>query len=368
MMEPLNPPEMGTIAKQMLTKTLRLRRGENLLVETWTHMLPWAQAIVLEARKLGLRTLVLYEDEATYWKSVEECKATDLGRASDPELAALAKTDGYIFLWGPEDRPRLNALPPEKVEALQAYNHRWYQVAEKAHLRGCRFELGRATAPAARLYGVPLGSWQQEIIEASLVDPAPMAREGVRLATRLRRGRELRIRHANGTDVTLQLAGRRPTVDDGVVDAADVRDGNNLTTLPAGAVYVALEERTASGRFLANRTSYLRKGAVTGGRWTFAEGRLTEFEYLSGGEGVQESFEKASPGKDRPGFLSIGMNPKVHRAPGLEDLERGTLLLGVGSNTFYGGKNRSNFQSWLGLAGAHVEVDGKTIVADGEVL
>ncbi len=368
MSDPEAPQDIEQICRSVLTKTLRLRRGENLIVESWTHMLPWANAFVLEGRRLGVRVTLLYEDEATYWRSVGECKAADVGRMPDPELGAISKTDGYVFLWGPEDRPRLRALPKEQVAALTSYNASWYGAAERAHLRGCRMELGQATPAAARFYGVNAVTWQQNLLDASRVDMTSIAPDGARLAARLRRGKRLRVSHANGTELELRLAGRKPVVDDGIVDPQDVKAGNNMTSFPGGAVYVAVDERFVAGHMVANRSSYPTTGALGGGRWTFQENRLAEFEFESGQERFQEAFDRAGTGKDRAGFLSIGLNPRLHVAPGLEDFERGTVLLGLGANTSFGGKNQVAFQSWLGLGGAHVEVDGKVLAADGEIL
>ncbi|MCI4324269.1 MAG: aminopeptidase [Thermoplasmata archaeon] len=368
MSEPPATAGIEEICRKVLTKTLRLRRGENVIVEAWTHMLPWANAFVLEARRLGIRPTVIYEDEATYWRSVEELAPADIGRMPDPELGAIAKADGYIFLWGPEDLPRRRALPADQSKLLTAYNSRWYQAAEKAHLRGCRIELGRATAAAARVYGVSAAAWQENLLEASQVDMEPLAKDGARLAAALRKGTRLHVTHANGTDLELRLARRTPVIDDGIVDGQDVRSGNNMTSFPGGAVYVSLDEKFASGVVRSNRASYPASGTLAGGRWTFAEHHLTEHQYESGGERFDAEFEKSVVGKDRPGFLSVGLNPKIRVAPGLEDFERGTILIGVGGNTAFGGKNRVGFQSWLGIAGAHLELDGKTIVADGEIL
>jgi leucyl aminopeptidase (aminopeptidase T) len=360
--------DVEAICRTVLTKTLHLRRGENLIVEAWTHMLPWANALVLEARRLGIRTTLLYEDEATYWRAVEECPAADVGRMPEPEVGAIGKADGYVFFWGPEDRPRLRALPKEQSRALTGYNARWYQAAEKAHLRGCRMELGQATNPAAQFFGMSASGWQETLVDASRVDLDAMAKDAARLAARLRKGKTLRVTHANGTDLELRLAGRKPVVDDGIVDAQDVRSGNNMTSFPGGAVYVALDEKFATGHVTANRPSTPGTGTLAGGRWTFAENQLVEHQYESGGERFDADFEKAGPGKDRPGFLSIGLNPRIRNAPGLDDFERGTILVGVGSNTAFGGKNRASFQSWVAIAGAHLEVDGATVVADGEIL
>lgn len=362
------PSDIDEICRTVLVKSLRLRRGESLIVETWTHMLPWAEAFVLQARRAGIRTMLLYEDEATYWRSVESSKADDLGRMPDPELAAVSKADGYVFLWGPEDRPRRNALPKAQREALTGYNSKWYQAAGRAHLRGVRIELGRATGPSAAFYGVELGGWQQMLIDASRADLGKMVREATHLADRLRRGKQIRIHHANGTDLALRLAGRAPTADDGVVDPKDVRIGQNMASIPGGAVYVSVDEKFVEGRLVANRSTYPLQGTLTGGRWTFQDHHLASYTYRSGEELFKAAYDAAGPGRDRPGFLSIGLNPRIRDAPGLEDFERGGLLFGIGGNVGYGGKTKSPFTSWLALGGAHLEVDGRPLVADGEIL
>jgi hypothetical protein len=236
---------------------------------------------------------------------------------------------------------------------LLAYNSEWYRAAEKARVRGCRVELGRATTAAARFYGVNDVAWRQQLLDGSLVDAKAIARDAARVAARLARGRTIRITHANGTDLALKLAGRKPVIDDGIVDAEDVRRGNNMTSIPAGAVYVSVDERSAVGQIIANRTSFPSWAPLKGGRWTMTDNRLAQFEYESGGEQFAEHYEKAATGKE---------------APVLEDFERGAILFGVGSNSSFGGKNRVPFQAWLGLGGAHVEVDGKPIIADGEIL
>jgi leucyl aminopeptidase (aminopeptidase T) len=359
---------LESIARETLTQTLHLRRGASVVIEAWTHMLPWSNAFVFVARQLGIRPMVLYEDETTYWRSVDAAKASDIGRLPTPEAAAIAKTDGYVFLWGPADRPRLQALPAEQRQALLGYNSGWYELAAKAKLRGCRIEYGRATDAAAVKYGVDGPAWRAELLAASQVDRRAMVREGARVARRLAQGRSITLSHANGTRLALQLARRRPVVDDGVVDAEDVRQGNNLTSIPGGAVYVALDETVAAGTLVANRTSYPPAGTMTGGRWTFQENHLTEFSYASGEDEFRTAYEAAAPARDRPGILSVGLNPRIRASPGLEELERGAVLVGIGSNTSYGGKTTIPFQSWLVLAGAHLEVDGRALVADGEIL
>ena len=365
---PVPADPLTTIAHQTLATTLGLRRGMGVIVESWTHMLPWARAFAVEARRMGIRPMVLYEDEEAYWRSLDRASAKELGQVGAPEWAALEAADGYVFLWGPEDRARLRELPEDVNEKLVSYNDEWYRRARKSHLRACRVEVGRATASSARRFGVDLGAWQAELVRASQVDPKEIRASGQRIAKALQKGRRLTVRHANGTALELRLLGRAPFVDDAIVDDADVRAGRNVCTVPGGAVAVAVDESFGAGRFRANRTSFLPDGPVVGGVWDFQAGKLSSFRYDSGTPAFEDAYAKAPDAKAKPGFFSVGLNPELRFAPNLEDQEKGVVTLGLGRNQGYGGKNSVDFSSWLVLQGAHVEVDGRAVVADGDIL
>lgn len=357
------------IAQKVLKDTLRVRRGENVIVETWTHNLDLARAFVLEARKIGARPVVLYEDEQAFWRSLEECDPKELGKVGEHEWALLSKAQAYVFLWGPSDRPKLRSLGPKVLEKLHAYNDLWYARAKRAKLRAARMELGRASPESALHFNVALEPWQQELIDATLVDTATMVKEGKRVAQALQRGKRVTIDHPNGTHVELRLRGRDPHIEDGVVGPEDVAAGNNVTSVPAGYVLAAVDEGFGEGLFRSNRTSFLPAHRAEGGEWTFSKGRLVAQQYRSGGDAFSGPFEKApKKGRDGIGMLSIGLNPKIAQAPQMEDQERGVVLLTVGRNSDYGGANRSPFMSWLALGGANVTVDGRPLVQAGNIV
>ena len=66
-------------------------------------------------------------------------------------------------------------------------------------------------------------------------------------------------------------------------------------------------------------------------------------------------------------YFSIGLNPEGEAAAPAEDTEEGAVLISVGNNTFAGGTNKSSLRGFVMIAGADVDVDGKTIVAGGRI-
>ena len=358
----LNDETRARVARSVLTKNLAVRPGERVLVEAWPHTVPWASAIAREARRIGASPLVVYEDEAGYWDTIEDGDAKRLGSLGSHEWAAMRESDVYIHMWGPGDRVRLNALPAKVQESLFAWNDQWYKEARKHKVRGARLELGRPYPSLVRAYGVDADTWTNDLVNAILVDPATLARRAAPIEKALSGGTRVRIRHPNGTDLTLGLK-RRPAQSNWGVIPPPAKRGpyDMLVSLPSGRVNVALDESVADGTIVANRTSYFEDGTATGTTLHFADGRLTEATFDHGAEQFEGPFAKAGKGRDQPGMLRIGLNPGLHNTPQLEDLERGAVMVSVGGNRMLGGSNSAAFFGFAITAGARVEVDGKTV-------
>jgi leucyl aminopeptidase (aminopeptidase T) len=360
-------------ARNLLRNALRLARGENLLIETWSATLPWAVSLSLEARILGARPLLSLKDEPTYWRSIAETPESQLGKGGDHEWAALRASHAYVSLYGPMDTAREEALPRAAIRRIESNNHELMRLIEKYGVRTIRWDLGRTSEVWARRYGVDLGTWRRELIEATAVDPRQMRRQGLRIGDRLRKGREALITHSNGTALTLRLAHRPPKLDDGMIDDDDVRAGNIALVLPSGVVSVTPQETYAEGTFFSNSTGALwireKEGHLPPGRWTFRHGALEGFESRRNGTHLRQELRRLGNPRVRPGLLSVGLNPKISSIPLLFDQEQGTITLMVGRNAMLGGQSRSpHVMAFLPLRGGSLEIDGQPVVDRGQLV
>jgi leucyl aminopeptidase (aminopeptidase T) len=356
------------LARTILARNLNVRKGESVVIESWTHGLTYVPAFVEETRRLGAEPMVIYEDERAWWSAVAGGRAKSVGRMSRSERAALEAADVYVYFWGPEDRPRADALPDRVATPAFAFNEGWYSIGRKRGLRGCRMSVAYATDPAAKVLGLDGVRWRRQIAAAGLADANRMQATGEKVAARLASGSELRIRHKNGTDMLLGLDGHEPRVEAGLVDkSARGRRYGFLANSPAGTVLVALDEKVAEG-VIASNQPYVQPGFRAGtGRWEFASGKLVSFSYDDDGKVAEQRYRGAGEGKDRPAMFGVGLNPKGRSIPQYEEIESGMSLLGVGGNAFLGGKTGLDFQLFSLLRGADVDVDGTPIVRAGRV-
>jgi leucyl aminopeptidase (aminopeptidase T) len=363
------------MARLALTKTLRVKPGESVTIETWDSTVNWASAFVLEARRLGALPVLLYNDEATYWKTLELAGAKILGVSGKQEWALLERTDAYVSFWGPSDTLRESRLPEDTQEALMAYEERWFETANRTGLRLARMFLGRVSSASARAYGIDEDAWRRELVEASLVDPIRLQRVGLKIAERFRKGQVVEIRHPNGTDLRLRLRHREPRVDSGILpprpngrgQRGRGHPGIQDVALPAGVVMVAVDEESGDGRFVSNSPSDSLDGPLTGGEWVLRNGHLESYNYRSGGGQFDRTYREAGPHLGTPALLSVGLNPKIRDAPLMRDQRLGTITFGLGGNRYWGGQTDGHgFHPYLHLLDGELRVDGKVVVQPTE--
>jgi leucyl aminopeptidase (aminopeptidase T) len=356
-------------ARNVVTRYLKVRAGENAIVESWDHTLPLATAMVDEIRRVGGKVLFVYNPEDAWWRAIDRKQTRLIGESSAPEWAALKAADVYVNFWGPSNTDRLEKLPDSADNAFD-WLWPWYETARKTGLRGVRMTTGFATELRARQWGVDLAKWEESVLRASLVDPERMAKSGARLVKALRRGKTVRITHPNGTDLEVALAGVKPRLQDGRPHA--FRRGESpsgmLTNIPAGFVDAALDSKTASGTFRANRRTNIWWNWHSGGTLEFADGKLISYSFEDGEAGFARQFKKGTAGKDRTSLISVGLNPVVRDVPNLEKWEGGCVSLQIGGNRGAGGTNGSSFFSWFCLAGSEITIDGVPVVRGGRIL
>ncbi|MGI0139662.1 MAG: hypothetical protein ACREBT_00695 [Thermoplasmata archaeon] len=356
-------------ARNIVTKYLKVRAGENAIIESWNHTLPMASAMLDEVRRVGGKALLVYNDEDAWWCAMDRKQSRLLGESSAPEWAALKAADIYVNFWGPSDTDRMEKLPDSADSAFD-WLWPWYGVARKTGLRGVRMTTGFVTERRAREWGVGFGPWEESVLRGCLSDPEEMARRGARLCRALSRGKKVRITHPNGTDLEVALSGVAPRLQDGRPHPWTKGESQSgmVTSIPGGLVDFILDSKTAEGSFRANRRTNIWWNWHAGGTVEFRGGKLTSHSFEKGERGFLRQYRNGSAGKDRASALTLGLNPAVNDVPNLEKVEHGCVSLQIGGNQGLGGTNGSTFFSWFSLAGSEIAIDGTPVIRAGRLL
>lgn len=359
------------LARNVLGPCLGVRPREVVAIETWNHALPWALALVREARRRHARPFLVLEEEETFFG----CLRDSAGR-SVPQVPPriVAACDAYVYLPGPEAFPRLFGLRARDLRAsVEPHGAEWWREVRRHGVRVARLAIASAGPTAAGRYGVDVGAWQREVLRASLVPPGILRRRAVPLARRLARARTVRIRHENGTDLSVGLRRGGPVIlEDGQVDRIDRRTGHLGTQVPSGVVAVELEPGSVEGLWVANRQTHLRfenPPVAAGVRFTFRTGRLRESSLERGGAAFAAAYAAGGTGRARATRLAFGVNPAVRFAPELEEIAAGTVTLWVGEDRpIDPGHPALPFSFVSPLAEADVDLDGLPWWSGGRLL
>lgn len=348
------PRPEDALARAVLDRYLAVRRGESVLIESWSHALPWARSFVVEARRRGARPSLTVEDEEAFFRSLGSSGSSAGVFGAEPALRGGA----HVYFGGPEQFPRLLGLLPRDLERLRGrHDTAWWRAARRAGLRAVRIAVSDATETAAKRYGVGQKEWERELTRGSLVDPRSLELSGRRWLRRLARSRRLRVTHPNGTDLVVERGGRAPTIDSGRPDPSV---GSVWGRVPAGLLILPLDSRATEGTWETNRPAYDRFAeppVALGGRFDFRAGRLTEFAFDRGGEQFAAATTRAGPHRTRAIALTVGLNPAISQAPEVQELADGTVGLLLGDSAYRPAGTQPRFSFLAPLAGAAITLE-----------
>jgi leucyl aminopeptidase (aminopeptidase T) len=371
------PARARHMARIVLATTLGVQRGESVAIETWTEGLPWAHEFVREAYRLGARPCLLHRDEDAFYGALDETGDASAVTYGPMEWAIFERADAYVSLAGPASLDRTSELDRRAGKELEAQEERKRSIAARNGIRSAVLFLGRISADTAHHFGLSARSWTSEVVAASLVDPERMTRWGRAIAQRLRDAETIDLHHPNGTRLTLRLKRREPFVCAGIVGGADPSSEFRAasfpleTPIPAGFVSTAVDEEFAEGVVRSNvpgEQSEQSVGRSKGAHWEFSEGRLVHGTFERGQAEFDAAFARGGPGRDRPGFLTVGLNPQIRRAPWMVDQGLGTVTVGIGANGHLGGTTRVRFHSAIYLAGADLRVGERPLLRRGKLV
>jgi len=353
------------IVRNVLTSTLDVQPGDDVIVETWDHGLPIAGAFIYKLRELGARPMLLFEHEETFWKSAQTLPEDKLGKVGEHEWATVEKAKAYVFIPGPADFLKM-WKNRSKFGAATTYNQEWYERAKRSRLKVARIALGYATQQRAHAYKIPLVSWQRMLIAASSVDFAELKGKVAKLASLMRNG-DVRLTAPNGTNLTLRLAGRDAFQDDCIVNSEDLDHGRNVANIPGGDVLACPDETYAEGSVVFDRPTPFMGKWVGGVRLDFRNGLLSNYRGRLNANHLKTAYGKASGERDRIATIGVGVNPKVRTGFLQDSLASGVVTVGIGGNDDIGGANKTDFYLAGVITKATLTVDGNAVVRNGKL-
>jgi hypothetical protein len=342
------------LARAVLDRYLPVRRGRSFRIETWNHALPWARALVVAAARRGIEPTLVLHDEEAFFSTLAALGPTPATRGARPRPP---RAEDVVTLEGPEAFDRMDGLAQRDRDRVgEAMRQRL--IVPRG--RVLRLRVADATPTAAARLGIDLDRWRIQLVRSSLVDPARLRAAGRRLERRRARRRRVRVRHSNGTDLTLELVRGPASIETGVPTRG------RPSAVPDGVWRLGIAPGTVEGVFETNRPTYDRLAASPASvraRLELRAGRVSAFEADRADQALA-AYARSARGRVRPLFLEVGLNPEIDAVPELMDRAAGTVSIVVGDVPQRPGR-LPHFLFPASIAGADVEVDGAAWIHGG---
>jgi len=212
-----------------------------------------------------------------------------------------------------------------------------------------------------------LRNYQDGMLEspAMTTDYEVVRRNALAVDSLLEQARELHFTTAEGSDVTMQLCGRKGRAQTGFADQP-----GKFSSLPDGEATVAPLEGTTQG-CIVNPYILDKIGQVTEPlRVEIKDGWITNVEGGKQAQQLNDLFEKFDSNARRTASqFALGINPDCRILPEIKEVSKklGTLHVAMGDNISLGGTIQSGLHIDYVLLNPTVWLDGKLILENGKL-
>ena len=367
------PVDYKALSSRLASQIAGVRAGDIVRINGCARDLELLENLATEARKLGAFPLVTLSSDRMRKAYFEEVPEKYDSQIPQLEMKLAEMITAQIIIDSSEADDVLAGVPQSRLAAVNKASAGIDEMLLRRNVRNVSVGNGLypKTGTATQL-GLSLEDLAKTFWNSVNTDYSSLQAIGERVKAALSQGKDLRLTSADGTDLKVRIEGCPFFVSDGVISPEDLKRGGPALSayLPAGEVYCAPLAGTAEGKVVEPRTFYDGK-EVTNLTLTFAGGKLTSISGTGPGfEGLKAAYGAGSTGKEIFAVVDFGINPDLHIWPGSKLgswMQAGMVSVGIGNNTWAGGRNNCAYGLYSHLGGTTVTLDGKTIVENGEL-
>lgn len=303
--------DYDAIATRVVTESAGVKPGEIVVINGTLAEPKLLEALTGAVALAGGHPIVTVDFPSVDKKFVSQAPEQYLRQQSRGELALIEAGDVFINASAVEDPGLFADVDDARLNIVREANQAVSQAAMRKRARAVSIGQsgGIPTAAFAKSQDADYGDMRAMFLRALAVPAATIAERGRAVTGRMQPGSTVRVRTADGTDLTFRLAGKPPRVSTGRASDNDTGTGRAETWLPAGDYYACVEPNSASGVLVTSRQSF-RGSRIGNLRITFQNGLATSITAESGGEALDRYLAQLDEAAKRMSLINIGLNPE----------------------------------------------------------
>ena len=363
--------QFPALAKRIVQTSVTVKPGDVVIVNGGQNTIPLMEDIAIEAAKAGgMVQMFLNTDRLARAINAD---VPEQYLKQEPKYFAdwIKDVDVWISLPDVEDSAAVIAgVPAQRLADMNKAGEVVASALNSAKLR--LLFINFPTKSDAVLFHIPYAELEKMHWDAVNADYQQISEKGNSLKQMLEHSKTVQITSAKGTDLTFSLQGRPVAVDAGIVTEEKSHAkvfGNRFVTLPGGTISFAPLETSGKGKVFAIRERCRPDVQLVGASFDVESGKIANFKAQSGADCYQESMAGYSGPKDMLGSVTIGLNPALKVSEDYRpDAAAGMVWINFGNNELLGGKNAQPGGFTFPVTNATVEIDGKTVIKDGQLV
>ncbi|MEM2924172.1 MAG: aminopeptidase [Methanocellales archaeon] len=358
------------LAKNAL-RALLVKPGDCLYIKSGTHTQAFVEEIAFQSALIGAYPIISTSSDRYFKRLLEEVPIDWFKNPPRHEVELVKAIDGYIIIEPYEDP---SILLGHRVK-LAAYREGRSPIREIIYSKPGKkwLYMGWPSRAMARKYHISYRELKRLILSSCLIDHDELRSNCEALKRILENARYIHIKDTKGTDLKLEVTGRRINLDDGIATEEKHKAGDLGGNLPAGEVFIAPVETYGEGKLYCPLTiDKLTEEIIKGATLVFRNGKLIleECSAEEGEEALKDTVKRMieldlkrynQASAISIGELGIGLNPVIDRAIGYiltDEKIGGSVHVAIGDNQGYGGMNKSNLHwDFVTEAKATIEVE-----------
>lgn len=357
--------DLSQIARRIVRESLRVRDRELIWIVCGKHNIPFAEDVAVEVALMGGYPIV---EVSSTDVNREVCLQADPDYLSRPRKSVARMkemVDGSVWINPEEDPLKMKNVPINRLSMLRKSFEEEYKVLQEMQLKQVLVEY--PTPQQAKALQVDFGQFFEMVWGGIEVDPGYLYKICKKIEKAFEDHTAIRVKSPKGTDIKLTYKGRKLLQDTGTITDESYMMGDPLINLPAGEIFLAPEETTAEGKAVFDEV-WIGGRKVLDLCLTFNAGHVIDFTAKEGQKYFQEYFDNLTvPGRILAEF-GIGLNPFITKVIGLVSTDEkavGTIHLGIGNNSYFGGRNHAENHDDFVIQKPTVMLGDYTLMSEG---
>lgn len=362
--------ELQKIAKTIVNVNLGVKEKDVTLIYAGPKSLKFAEALALEASKVGAQPAIFYGSDELALKTYNSIKLKYL--KNFPRLSDVLSRIANVEIIIDDTNPFIaRQLPQKKVEIRRKVAK---PIRDRKEKREMKKDLktalvGFPNQEIAKALRLSFRTLEKIFWDSMKINYYKLYEYNKMLIRKLQNAKKIRI-VGEQTDIEFSIKGRRFINSCGIVE----KENFGYINLPEGEVFCAPVENSANGEIYFDLPCMWHYGKQVEGVWfRFENGRVAEYDIKKGKKSFEEVMQNASGDKDRIAEFAIGTNPKAKITGGLiivDEKVKKTIHMAIGRNKHFGGKNDStiHWDFFKKMKSGLLYADKKLVMEDGKVI